>query len=319
MAFNDYLGEPVGIYESDILGEQIHFNVQINGKHPVNEWVDGSQPLSVNSVLILPNSYKPYGTPTKLIFMHHGVSGTVTDTSWYSNVQHWSDFYNAYLNAGFAVFDINGAGPYSAADETYHKDYGCPNALQAALKAYEHIVSKYNVDKRIMVHGTSMGGATAVAFTKFFPEIVKAVGLFAPAELKDAVVSTYASANDVCINYGYASQAAAEADDFEECKQCALSIEHYNSSGELQNHNFLYDWENDATEKHIATFPVPIKFWHGTADTSTDPLFSEKAVEALRNGGCSAFYRPVSGAGHNISTGSNSTVINEAVLWFKRF
>ena len=297
---------------------QIHFNVSINGTHPKNEWVDSSSPLNVNAVLILPSSYAPDGEPTKLIFMHHGQSGTVTDTSWYSNVQNWPAFYGAYLDAGFAVFDVNGCGPYSAADETYHRDYGCPNGLQAALKAYEYICQNYNVDRKLLVHGTSMGGATAIAFAKAFPSIVEAVGLFAPAELRtSATNNTYKSY--IATNYGYTDAAAMASDGYAELIASALTVEHYNSSGQRQSHDFTYDWKNDSTETHVARFPVPVKFWHGTSDTTTSPKFSEEAVNAIRRGGGTAYYRPVSGADHGISTGSNSTVINEAVLWFKRF
>ena len=298
---------------------QIHFNVQINPTHPVNEWVDSSGTLNVNAVLILPSTYLANGAPTKLIFMHHGTSGTVTDNSWYSSASSWPNFYNGYLNAGYAVFDINGSGPYSADDGVYHRDNGCPNAVFAAHAAYEYIIKNYNIDKRIFVHGSSMGGTIGISFPKAFPEIVRAVGLFAPAELKDAAISSYSYCNQVAVNYGYADQAAAAADGYEEFWASALSMEHYNSSGERQSHPFDYDWENDSTETHVASFPAPIKFWHGTADTSTSPLFSEKAVDALRKGRCMAFYRPVSGGGHNICTGANSTVISEAVLWFNRF
>lgn len=306
-------------YEDATTGTQIHFNVTINPNKPVNEWVDATGTLNVNAVLILPSTYTPDGEPTKLIFMHHGASGTVTDTTWYSEVQSWPNFYNGYLNAGFAVYDVNGCGPYSAEDEAYHRDYGCPNGVLAAHAAYEYIIKNYNIDKRIFVHGSSMGGAIAISFPKAFANIVRAVGLFSPAELRGAAIDTYTYCDEVASNFGYADQAAAAADNYEEFWASALTMEHYNSSGERQFHPFDYDWRNDDTETHVARFPVPAKFWHGTADTNTSPLFSQKAVNALRLGGCMAFYRPVSGGTHNICTGSNSTVINEAVLWFKRF
>lgn len=295
---------------------QIHFNVQINPTHPVNEWVDAAGTLNVNAVLILPDTYTPDGTPTPLIFMHHGQSGTVTDTTWYSSVANWPNFYNAYLNAGFAVFDVNGCGPYSAADETYHRDYGCPNGILAAHAAYEYIRANYNVDARILVHGTSMGGATAIAFTKAFPGIVRAVGLFSPAELRTSATGAYA--DYIAPNYGYADAAAMASDWYAELVASSLTIKHY-KDGALQEHPFTYDWKNDSTEVHVAEFPVPVKFWHGTSDSTTSPVFSRKAVDAIRLGGGRAYYRPVSGAGHEISTGGDSTVISEAVLWFKRY
>ncbi len=320
MGLYDYTGDVVyPSYLDGPLNTQLHFNVQINGTHPVNEWVDSSSPLNVNTVLILPSTYTPDGEPTKLIFMHHGTSGTVSDTQWYPTASKWPDFYNAYLSAGFAVFDINGSGPYSSSDEVYHRDNGCPNALQAAHKAWEYITKTYNIDKRILVHGSSMGGEIGVSFAKTYPNIVRAVGLFAPAELRAACLSTYTYCDYVAQNYGYADQAAAAADGYEEMWACALSMEHFNSSGQRQTHSFDYDWISATSETHVAHFPVPVKFWHGTSDSSTNPLFSQRAVDAIRLGGGMAYYRPVSGGGHDICTGSNSTVISEAVLWFKRF
>lgn len=320
MNIYDYQGNSIiKGYADAQTGTQIHFNVSINPNHPKNEWVDASGTLSVNAVLILPDTYSPGGDPTKLIFMHHGASGTVTDATWYSSVANWPNFYNAYLNAGYAVFDVNGSGPYSAADEVYHRDHGCPNGILAAHAAYEYICKNYNVDKRILVHGSSMGGSTAISFTKNFPNIVRAVGLFSPENLRGAAISSYSYADGTAQNFGYADQAAAAADGYAEMLCAALTVEHYNSSGQRQFHPFDYAWENDSTETHVAQFPAPVKFWHGTADTSTDPQFSEAAVDAIRLGGGMAYYRPVSGAGHNICTGSNSTVINEAVLWFNRF
>lgn len=303
-------------------GRLVFFNVTINPTYQVNGWTDEAAELSVNAVLALPQSYESGGTPTKAIFMHHGQSGTVTGSSWYSQVANWDDFYNAYLDAGFAVFDVNGSGPYSANDTVYHRDYGCPNGLQAAHKAYEYIIKNYNIDPMIFVHGSSMGGATAAAFAKTYPDIVRAVGLFSPAELRGAAVNSTTSdeiKNAVAINYGYESVEAMAAAGYEELKSSYWTVEHYNSNGERQFHPFEYDWKEDDTETHVADFPVPVKVWVGTADTAISPLFCAKIVDALRLGGCMAYLRQIEGGTHTICTGANATVNAEAALWFARF
>ena len=319
MAIYDVNGAAISpSYEDATPNTQIHFNVSINGTHLMNDGADSSSPLSVNAVLMVPSTYSAGGNPTKMIFMHHGQSGTVTDTTWYTQTQYWPNFYNAYLNAGFAVFDVNGSGPYSAADEVYHRDYGCPNGLQAAFKAYQYITKKYNIDKKILVHGTSMGGATAIAFAKTYPEIVMAAGLFAPAELRAAATGDNFK-EIIAENYGYQSSTAMVNDGYAEVVASNITLEHYNSSGERQFHPFEYDWKNDSTETHVAQFPVPIKLWQGTNDTSVSPTWSEKIIDAIRLGGGMAYYRPISGAGHEVSTGGNSTAVSEGVLWFSRF
>jgi dipeptidyl aminopeptidase/acylaminoacyl peptidase len=270
----------------------------------------------VNAVLILPSTYTVDGDPTPLIFMHHGRSGTVTDSTWYSTVANWPNFYNAYLNAGYAVFDVNGAGPY-AADNTFNHDYGCPNCILAAYKAYEYIRAHYNVDRKIFVHGTSMGGITAVSFAKNFSNIVRAVGVFSTADLRNYAVTKWPE--EVAPRFGYVDAAAMAADGYSELPAFELSVEHYNSSGARQFHGYDYNWKADSTEIHVSAFPVPIKYWHGTADESTSYTWSEEAVKAIRKGGGMAYYRPIAGAGHDICTGGNSTVISEAVMWFNRF
>lgn len=297
---------------------QHHFNVTINPTYQKNEWVDAEATANVNAVLVLPSSYRFGGKPTKAIFMHHGQSGTVTDDSWYSEVANWATMYQAYLDAGFAVFDVNGTGAYSASDQVYHRDYGAPNALQAAHKAYEYIVENYNIDPMIFVHGSSMGGATAIAFAKTYPDIVRAVALVSPADLRSSALSdTYKGY--IATNYGYADASAMASDGYEELKASAIIPQAYNSSGERQFHTFDYDWLSDSSETYVADFPVPIKIWHGTEDTVTDPMFSEKVIDALRLGGHMAYFRPVSGGTHAICTGGNATVNAELAMWLKRF
>ncbi len=294
---------------------QIHFNVTINGT-ALNAASDAQSDVSVNAVLVLPESYTAHGTPTKLIFMHHGVSGTVSNTQWYGNSVNWTKFYTAYINAGYAVFDVNGVGAYASTNNN-NKDYGAPACIQAAIKAYEYILASYNIDPHLYVHGSSMGGATAVAFAKKYPELVRAVGLFAPAELRAAAVgNTYKEI--IATNYGYTDAAAMVADGYAELIPSAPTVEHYDGNGARLFLAFADKW-TDVAGTHLCRFPMPVKIWHGTADTDTSPTYSSALIDAIRADGGTAYFRSVEGGTHSISTGADDTVIAEAVLWFNRF
>ena len=297
-----------------------YFYVQIN-----KTWADGSadslDAVNVDCVLKLPKNYSPGGNPVRLIFMHHGNSGTVnvTNGTWYSEVASWSNMVNAYLNAGYAVYDVNGCGPVS--DTNASHDYGTFGALQAAYKAYVYITNKYNIQKRIFVHGSSMGGATAYAFAKAYPGIIDAMGLFSPALLPRSagMSSVY---DYIAVNYGYTDQAAMVADGYTHLFAAAPCIQYY-QAGERVVKPFTYDWVNEHTTDGIdlwcADFKCPVKIWCGTADTSVDPKYGDELAKAIVNAGGFAIFRSVSGAGHNAGIGSNSTVNAEAVLWFNRF
>ena len=295
-----------------------YFYVSIN-----KTWIDGSadsvDTVDVDCVLQLPKNYSPGGEPVRLIFMHHGNSGTVNvqNKTWYSEVGSWKTFVNAYLNAGYAVFDVNGCGPVT--DTNASHDYGAFGALQAAYKAYQHICRNYNVKSRIFVHGSSMGGATAYAFAKAFGGVVDAIGLFAPALLPRS--AQLASAKEyIAVNYGYADSAEMVADGYSHLLSATPCIQFFDSGTKIEK-PYTYDWVNtaDGYTKFCADFKIPVKIWCGTADDVVDIQYGNKLAEAIKNAGGLAIYRAVDGVGHTGAIGASSLVNSEAVMWFDRF
>ena len=61
--------------------------------------------------------------------------------------------------------------------------------------------------------------------------------------------------------------------------------------------------------------PCPIKIWHGTADTTVDPLVSQEFVRAVRRAGCYIELHMLEGVAHKISP----VMREELALWFNRF
>jgi len=307
---------------TDQKGTQIHFSVSINATQLEDNAADASNALSVNAVVMLPSTYKAYGKPTKAIFLHHGQSGTVTDTTWYSQADQttWKALLNSYLNAGFAVFDVNGCGP---ADGTtrYHRDYGCFNGIQAAYKAYQYLIATYNIDARIFVHGGSMGGATAISFVKAYPGIVSALVLFAPAEVaRSAQTTSYRL--DIAQNYGYADIAAMEADGYKNLIPAMPDVEHYDAEGNRVFLPVTADWAVGSAYTgltNLCKLPCPVKAWHGADDDTTRPAYTRALITAAFNAGVQAFYTEVSGVGHELTVGASATANAEAVLWLSRF
>lgn len=296
------------------------FTVSINSTYPSGN-TDLTETTTVDCVLRLPSTYSPTGVPTKLIFMHHGNSGTVNaeNETWYSESNVWINFVNAYLEAGYAVFDVNGCGGVS--DPNASHDYAAFGALEAAFKAYQYIVTNYNIKPNILVHGSSMGGATAYAFAKSFGNIVDAVGLFSPALLSRS--AQMSSVDDyIAVNYGYTDVAAMVADNYMRLVPSSPTIEYY-ADGIKTTKAYTYDWVNehdtDGLDIVCKDFNMPVKIWCGTADTSVDPKYGEELAKAITNAGGMALFRPITGGVHSACVGGDATVNAEAVMWFDRF
>lgn len=317
-------------YESGM----IHFNINVNSNVLVNNSVDNEVSDEVLGVLMLPTNYSPIGKQIPIICMCHGASGVITDTIWYND--NWLNLAQAYLNAGFAVFDTNRT---NSGLDGYGKTYGSPISVEALYKAYQYIKENYNVENKLFLHGTSMGGTTAQSFVYTYPNLVKACVCFAPANTLYSIwrsgisLRNETDANLITKCFGYETREAAKADGYKNLigHVTALRIKRFNNSGVLIKSN-IEDIENaieensnggfwhNENEDWYLDFPVPIKIFMGTNDTSVEQSFNECLIKAIRNAGGIAYLKLIEGGTHTqVSYGLTDNTQNEAIMFFNRF
>ena len=248
----------------------------------------------VSCALKLPESYTQTGKPVPLVMFAHGAGGQVTGND-AGELKHASDL----VSAGYAVFDVNGSND-NYIDNSDHM--GSSRALSAYLKAYEWIKSNYNVTEHLFVHGHSMGGLTALNFAVANPWLVRSVGVYYPvtdlynqAWLKPWFGTTKAR---MAIEYNFDDKTGAtyEAD----------KVVGFNP---IENNTF-----SNGTKK-ATIFPVPLKIWHGTADTAVSITGTQAFVNQINNGGGKVEFRTLTGVDHT----PTATMKTEEVMWFNRF
>ena len=265
--------------------------------------LDGYEEGETEALLILPDSYSDTGNPTPLIFSAHGSGGIVSE-----NPPHIGG--NGYttdcVEHGYASFDIHGTRPDG-------RSYGNRRYVEAVHRAYLHIVNNYNIDRRIFVCGGSMGGVCALNFVNFYPEIIRAIGLFYPRTNLNTVhfdgMDWHGSfdvpynpdrgfflADVISSEYGFRTPCV-----WDEEKTVGLN-----------------PWFNRAIfidGVRYGFLPCPIKIWHGNIDTKVDYHLSVEYVKSLKRTGCYAELRTMEGTGHKTTPEAR----RELTLWFDRF
>lgn len=255
---------------------------------------------NVPCVLELPTNYTPNGDPVTLVMTAHGAGGTVTSTDGgeISNKRY-------LLDGGFAIFDVNG-GSIKSGDgtSTFGEHMGASRALQAYRKAYEWIRKNYNINPQILVHGGSMGGLTALNFVLHCPSIVKACSAFFP------VTDLYNQAwLHPWLSGGTTLRSVAKEYNFNDKTGTTWEGDKVIGYNPINNNSVVIG------DARYNTFPVPLKIWHGTADTAVDIVNTRIYVQALKNGGSIVSLREVSNQGHTF----NDTMNQENLMWLKRW
>lgn len=298
---NDFIQETTkNKYQSG----EIHFTVDVNVNFPNDSTSDSVQDAedieTMQCVLILPSNYNNnIKTPTKLCVYCHGAGGIVNSST-------GGEISGAsYLvNAGYAVLDCAGVvGNQTSAGSC--QNMGGPIAIQGYRKAIEYVMNNYNVEDKIYLHGGSMGGLMALNLVNSYPEIVKVLSLFFP------VTDMY---NQAWLHPWWAG-------DYGTKKMIATLYNFDDNTGLTYEANKVIGF-NPINNKSIevnndkyTSLPVPIKIWHGTADTTVDISYSRLFVEHLKNYGCVAELREVNGMGHS----ANNTIKTEELYWLNRF
>lgn len=278
------------------------FTVQVNTASPItsgdeNEVKDSESIENVTCMIKLPTTYTQSGKPTKLLMICHGAGrGMVGDNNWTTQTG-YNNIVNAFLTAGFAVFDCQGY----ADTENGRSFWGAKQGVQAWRKAYDYIIENYNVEHEFSIYGFSMGGLTALGLAFDAYPNIKAIALSSPVlDLTKCV-----SESTMRAAYGLNSATYDES----ACRGCNPMA-----------HVFTFNSEDTVFSK----LP-PLKIWYGGNETnnSNQPYVEKtdatKFVTAVMNGGGYAIYREITGVGHEICYGLVPNAITEYVMFLKRY
>lgn len=112
------------------------------------------------SAMKFPTKYKPYGEPTPLIILAHGLSSTITSDTWGSS-SNMIALVNKFVQNGYAVIDVN---------RVTSQDWVNPDLIQKYVSAINYAVKKYNVIPKI-VFGESMGSMIGLCLSTLYSTV----------------------------------------------------------------------------------------------------------------------------------------------------
>lgn len=253
-------------------------------------------------LLSLPDDYSETGEKVPLIFSAHGSGGRVCKEE---DARGGVKYLDEETAKHYAIFDLHGTRPDG-------RSYGNRRYLEAVYRAYSYIISHYNVDPRLFVAGASMGGICALNFVNFYPNIVRAIGLFYPRTNLRAVY-----VDGVRENGSYDSTKSHKDFNLSEVigEQYGFADPYVFEEEKTVGLNPWYNRTVTIDGLRYASLPCPIKIWHGDIDTSVQYILSVEYIAALRRNGCFAELRTVHGIGHK----NNAVMREEMRLWFDRF
>lgn len=278
--------------------------------------------------IMFPKSYNPNGNKTTVIAMLHGASGVVSPgILGYSN-SGWIAWRQLYLDAGFAVMDVNGYG-VSTSNDQKSQHWGNPASVETLKHAFDFLKQNFNINDKIILQGSSMGGLLSISYALTHPNDVLCVGNFAPAVLSRMAKYQEGGgsyAKSTAIAWGYETAQQIVDDKLSRFVGYDLLMKgFFIKDGLVQDIDwgeFECDSYFDNTEVVIKTnFSIPYRIWVGSLDNLVPPKLIKMIVKALRNGGSNATYRIYESVGHGMCSGSEntSTLYNEALNWYKRF
>jgi len=294
----------------------------------------------IECILRLPTNYSSIGTPTRAILACHGAEGYIDQATGHWAATGWDALMDAILNAGYAVFDCN-VLPASAGTNAKGFCVGSPLALDAAKKAYDYVQANYNVYREIFVHGTSMGGILASAFTKNYPQLVLAESSMAGRDLSlyfyRVENGTYTDSNpEFAQAWGYASVTAMKEDKWSHIVGMGpvLTLHKY-ENGVMQyppdretDFDAWMDYYSDIQKQTKASVigectayrAVPYKTWESWGDSVQQTKAKLIMHKALRANGCMCEAVVYDNYDHaDIGFGKVEDMRNQLIAWYKRW
>lgn len=288
--------------------QHIFFKVRFNNFRDVsgsvaNEVTDREQWDICEAVLQLPVGYSDQGDPTPLILSCHGAGGVVCEQTGQTGGLAYA---SECVKQGYAVLDVCGSRPNGLT-------MGCPEHIFALYKAYCYAVKHYNLSRRVLLAGASMGGHTAMNFAHTFPGIVCAIGLIYPRLNMNGVTVD----GHYCIGTWDKVQKNEEGIStrdrivdvyrFPDQQWCGENTVGFNP---YFTRSFI-----DQEGNRVTMPPCPIKVWQGMEDTVVDPILVQEFVRSVKRGGCYIELHLLEGVGHKI----NDVMKTELAMWFNRF
>ena len=287
----------------------IFFKVKFNNFRDVsyssaNEVLDREEWDECECVLCLPDSYTDDGDETPLILSAHGAGSTVCEET---NKTGGIAYCRECIKQGYAVLDVCGSQPHGLT-------MGCPEHIFALHKAYLYATKHYNLSKRVLVAGASMGGHTAMNFAHTFPGIVTALGLIYPRLNMDGVEID----GHYCIGTWDKDQRKDE--NTPSTKERVIEIYRFPDQEWYEPNTIGFNPYRTRSfvgvdGQRVVIPPCPIKIWQGTADTTVDPVMVREFVASVKRGGCYIELHELEGVAHRITP----VMREELTMWLERF
>lgn len=243
------------------------FTVTVRCKVPYS---DEYEPYEDRGFIMLPESYRPEGEPTRLVISCHGAGGSVhTD-----DAQVLNQTMSKYLLAnGYAVMDMAGL-PMEYCKKygiDYFNNIGGPIAMDSYEKGYQYCIGKYHLRREVLIHGGSMGGISSTNLVLSGRIPILAQTGFCP------VLDTY---NEIFLNPWSGGLP----------KVALGKIYSLEQDGEG---DYRYDEEkirpyNPVTNPLTAHYPVPVRFWQSVNDPTVSPEVTEAFIRRIRENGADA-------------------------------
>ena len=277
-----------------IADKRFTVNVNLNWRDDATETANNTDILCI---LRLPASYSQTGKPTPLIMFCHGGSAQITNDMWYNTSSNFANMVNAFVNAGYAIFDVNNTRNQSDG----FPDWGSLPLMTAYIKAWQYIKRHYNVEDKLYLLSDSMGTVANLNMCKWYGADIIASIQTAPRPICSTRYADYT---------GTLKTNMASAFDLESTTWTGdrlKGFDHYENALTIGDKEYIFE-----------KYP-PIKAMVGTADT--DYLTETRNFyAALSNGGNYVNYREIAGADHTkMSFLRDATLRAEAVAWFDRF
>ena len=283
-----------------------------------------------NCVLYLPETYKPEGTPVKLVIFCKQGSSQITGSS---NPIEGLKIFNYLISLGYAVLGVDGMPDRLVSklklDDT--RVVGNYVAARATSLAYDYVIDNYNIDNNgCFIFGYSQGGHYAQNVVDLTPIPILAVAEISPVcsvryhqwDLKnnrtiDGVTFSRPGRLNIARLFGFPT--VTNDTELTNLEYNPMNVAGYDPwtrnvinpyDGFVQQSSGLWKLpdETDLEDINMIKFTrAPLKIWCAENDTALGCDVMKVYIKAIKNAGQIADIRVYSTGGHSIHS-SQSTI-----------